>query len=112
MNSSLHLQAARGLETIFQDYGGPSFAVRLWDGWRWTTAQRGDPVCTVVIQKPETLAAFFSNPNEITLGEAFIHGDLDIEGDIFSVFSVAEHVFNRPQSFRQRLSAKTVRALI
>jgi len=29
------------------------------------------------------------------LGEAFISEDIDVESDLFSVFSVAEHVFHR-----------------
>jgi cyclopropane-fatty-acyl-phospholipid synthase len=37
---------------------------------------------------------------------------VDVEGDIFSVFAVAEHLFNRPQSFRQQVSAQMVKTFL
>jgi hypothetical protein len=64
------------------------------------------PVCTIVIESPQALTALIAEPNEITLGEAFIHGDLDVEGDIFSVFSIAEYIFNRPRPLRQQILEK------
>jgi cyclopropane-fatty-acyl-phospholipid synthase len=63
------------------------------------------------VESPQALHSFIAEPNEITLGEAFIHGDLDIEGDIFSVFSIAEHIFNRPRSLRFQLLEKASWAL-
>jgi len=53
------------------------------------------------------------NPSEITLGEAFIQNGLDVEGDLFSVFDVVEHVLNRPpelqRSFLQSISKTSCR---
>jgi cyclopropane-fatty-acyl-phospholipid synthase len=50
------------------------------------------------------------SPNEIALGEAFIHRDLDVEGDIFSVFSVAEHILNRQKNLHEQIIAKSTQA--
>jgi cyclopropane-fatty-acyl-phospholipid synthase len=86
---------------VFQGYDGPVFAVRLWDGWQWSSSASEAPVCTVVVNHPGALTSLCARPNQITLGEAFIRGDLDVDGDLFSVFQVAEHLFNRPRSLPQ-----------
>jgi cyclopropane-fatty-acyl-phospholipid synthase len=112
MNSSLHPQIAYELDAMFQGYDGPSFALRLWDGWEWSPARSEEPLSTIVIGTPKTLATLLSSPDEITLGEAFIHRDMDIEGDIFSVFAVAEHLFNRRPTLRQQASAGMVEAFL
>ncbi|MBB6143829.1 cyclopropane-fatty-acyl-phospholipid synthase [Silvibacterium bohemicum] len=44
-----------------------------------------------------------AEPTELSMGEAFIHGELDIEGDIFSAFSVAEHILTRHRGLRQQI---------
>lgn len=111
MDSSLHSRIAHGLDTMFSGYDGPSFALRLWDGWEWTPANHEEPRCTIVIETSEALTDLFSSPDEITLGEAFIHRDIDVEGDLFSVFPVAEHVFNLQRSLLQETSARMLKTL-
>jgi cyclopropane-fatty-acyl-phospholipid synthase len=103
MNNSLESQRAKALGSLFQGYEGPAFSIRLWDGWQWALLPGEKPVCTIVIETPKALESLAAEPSEIALGEAFIHRDLEIEGDIFSVFSIAEHIFNRPLSLRQQL---------
>jgi cyclopropane-fatty-acyl-phospholipid synthase len=98
--------------TLFHGYEGPVFAVRLWDGWSWATSAGETPVCTIILESPQALHRFVAEPNEITLGEAFIHGNLDVEGDILSVFSIAEHIFNRPRPLRQQILEKASATLL
>ena len=45
-------------------------------------------------------------PSETGLGEAFISGDLDVEGDIFSAFDMAEWLLSRSPSLRNRVAAE------
>jgi cyclopropane-fatty-acyl-phospholipid synthase len=45
-------------------------------------------------------------PSETALGEAFISGELDVEGDIFSAFEMAEWLLNRSPSLRNRIAAE------
>lgn len=111
MAHSLHLQRTKTFDTLFQNYEGPGFAVRLWDGWSWTFSQSRRPACTLVLKNPQTLVTLIDRPNEVTLGKAFICGDLVVEGDIFSVFSIAEHIFNRTRSLRQTFAEKRTAAL-
>jgi cyclopropane-fatty-acyl-phospholipid synthase len=105
-------QRSKVLNTLFQNYEGPAFSVRLWDGWQWSFSTRTEPVCTIVIETPGALEALIAEPNEITLGEAFIHRELDVEGDIFSVFTIAEHLLNRPQQLRHQAWEKLAHAVL
>jgi cyclopropane-fatty-acyl-phospholipid synthase len=110
MADSPETRRARLLEILFNRYDGPAVGIRLWDGWRWSSSA-GDPVCTIVVAGRKTLATLASRPNEISLGEAFVRGDLDVEGDIFSVFAVAEHLLNRPRPASRQMVERAARAV-
>lgn len=101
---------AQTLDALFQSYHGPAFSVRLWDGWSWRSRADELPACTLVLNGPNALHTLIAAPNEITLGEAFISGDLDVEGDLFSVFPVAEHLFSRPRSAVRKITEKLANA--
>jgi cyclopropane-fatty-acyl-phospholipid synthase len=106
MADSLQARSKAWLDGLFQGYQGPAFAVRLWDGCRWTSQPDQAPACTFVVTHPKALTALLARPSELTLGEAFIHGELDVEGDLFSAFAATEHLFSRPPHLRQRLAQK------
>ena len=91
---------------VFKGYEGPAFALRLWDGRCWSSSANEKPACTLVLESPKALGSLLASPNELTLGEAFIHGELDVEGDIFSAFSIAEHLFSRPRGLKRRIVEK------
>jgi cyclopropane-fatty-acyl-phospholipid synthase len=91
------------LGSLFESYQGPTFAIRLWDGWQWQYPLTGIPACTIVVDSPTALRSLVMNPSEVTLGEAFLKKGIDVEGDLFSVFDVAEHVFHCPMGRRQRI---------
>jgi len=57
-----------------------SFAVRLWDGALLPAA--GEPAFTLTLAHAGALRRMFRPPLELALGEAYIYGDFDIEGDI------------------------------
>lgn len=94
---------ARRFEMLFEKYEGVPFGVRLWDGWSWNWAENREPRCTVVFKTTAALAALMVKPSEITMGEAYVNGEIDIEGDMFSVFEVAEHLFHTPRARRERV---------
>jgi cyclopropane-fatty-acyl-phospholipid synthase len=110
MTVSVPAVRANLFDEIFRGYDGPPFALRLWDGSAWRTGDNPAPACTIVINKPAALAALIAAPNEITLGEAFIREELNVEGDLFSAFDVAEHLFRRPQSLRHRIVQRAAAA--
>jgi cyclopropane-fatty-acyl-phospholipid synthase len=104
-------QIASTLNALFADYEGPPFGIQLWNGWRWSSVVAERLVCTIVVRNARALKSLIAEPNEIALGEAFVHEDLDVEGDIFSVFAIGEHLFNRPRSLRQKIQEGAMRAL-
>jgi cyclopropane-fatty-acyl-phospholipid synthase len=58
------------------------FVVRLWEG----TELAGERGAYLVLRHPGTLRRMLTPPIALSLGEAFIYGDFDIEGDIFAIF--------------------------
>ncbi len=73
-----------------------AFGVRLWDGTKLPSVER--PIFTLVLNHPGALRRMFTPPVELSLGEAFIYGDFDIEGDIFSAFSLVDTITARTLS--------------
>ena len=111
MPGSAESRRTRLLAELFQGYEGPPFSLRLWDGWRWSFgssagsggAGGAGTRFELAIETPKALQALVAEPTELTLGEAFIHGELEIEGDIFGAFALADFVLNRPRGLRQRI---------
>jgi len=107
MTTTLHHPTKESaLAEVFHSYSGPAFAIRLWDGFTWSSSPSRPPACTIVVTDPSALTALLAHPNEVTLGEAFIHGDIDVEGDLFSVFPVTEFLFDRPRSLQQKIAER------
>lgn len=65
-----------------------SFVIRLWNGSELPGTDH--PTFTLVLNHPSALKRMFTPPVELSLGEAFIYGDFEIVGDIFSVFSLID----------------------
>ncbi len=91
------------LENLLGDYRPRDFAVRLWDGNTWD-AEPGRPArFTLVLKHPGALRSMFWPPGEISLAEAYIYDDFDIEGGIEDVFGLADHLLTRRRSPAERL---------
>jgi len=81
------------LAEVLAGYGARDFAVRAWDGTLWE-ADAGRPArFTLVLQHPGAVRKMFWPPRPYTLGEAYIYGDIDIEGDIHVFFSLTGHLY-------------------
>lgn len=91
------------LDALFENYSGSPFAIELWDGWTWYSTGSGVPACRIIIRSAGALQALIAHPSEITLGEAFLANDIDVKGDLISVFDVAEHVFHCPRGRRRQI---------
>nr|WP_279342383.1 cyclopropane-fatty-acyl-phospholipid synthase [Geotalea sp. SG265] len=66
------------------------FMLRLWDGTSWKSAPGEMTQLTLIVNNPEGLRTLCLASNELALGEAFIFGDFDIEGDIVAAFKLAD----------------------
>ncbi len=98
-----HMTHKNILDDIFSSYSGPDFAIRLWDGWRWTLRPNQPPVFTLVFRGPTSFYCMLFDANEWTLGAAFIDDDLDVDGDLIAAFSLVEHVLSQPLQWQYRL---------
>lgn len=75
-------QAAALTERIFNRLFGPSrpFTVRLWNGRSLPAS--GPSKFTLIISHPGTLRRMLLPPSDLSMGEAFVRGDFDVEGDL------------------------------
>lgn len=98
------VQAAESfLQTLLENYRPLNFAVRLWDGTSWGAAPHKARF-TLVLNHPGALRRMFWPANEVTLGEAYIFGDFDIEGDLEAAFSFGDYVLSRSWNWKEKLS--------
>jgi cyclopropane-fatty-acyl-phospholipid synthase len=87
-----------------------SFTVRLWDGTELPGS--GDVGFCLVFNSPGALRRMLTPPIELSLGEAFIYGDVDIDGDIFAATSLVDSLLGRSFSVGELVAlARTLRGL-
>ncbi len=99
---SSHTRLALGfLDRIFAGFDQEEFAIRLWDGTLWERGQR--PGFTLVLRHPGALRAMLQSLNELNLGEAYIYGDFDIEGDVFKAMQLGEYLLTRQRKASELL---------
>ena len=67
----------------------PDFSVRLWDGRRLGPSAP-DARSTLVLTHPGALRAFLWPPTQLNMAEAYVRGDIEIEGDVHGVFELAD----------------------
>jgi cyclopropane-fatty-acyl-phospholipid synthase len=77
------------LQEILGSRGPTDFAVRLWDGTEWKPARSQKPRWTLILKHPGALRRMFLPINQLSLGEAYIYDDFDIEGDMEECFYLA-----------------------
>jgi cyclopropane-fatty-acyl-phospholipid synthase len=85
-------------ETVLDMLFGPveqrSFAVQLWTGALDVPAER-TPHFTLILAHPGSLRRMLLPPSELALGEAFVHGDVWIEGDLEAAAALLEVLQHR-----------------
>jgi cyclopropane-fatty-acyl-phospholipid synthase len=67
-------------------------SVRCWDG----SASVVDDAPTLVVRRPRALRRLLYAPGELGLARAYVSGDLDIEGDVYSALSFPDRMPSRP----------------
>ncbi len=66
-----------------------TFSVRLWDGTRLPPGREAGVQGDVVLRRPEALAALAPPVVELDLSEAYLDGDLELEGDAIALLEAA-----------------------
>ncbi|WP_429886052.1 class I SAM-dependent methyltransferase [Geoalkalibacter halelectricus] len=88
----------------------PAFAVRLWEGSLWRSADQ-EPGFTLELRHPQALRSLFWRPTELSLGEAYIYGEIDVHGDFEACFALADYLVEKSWSTADilRLGGKFLR---
>ncbi len=79
------------LQTVLADCHPRNFAIRLWDGTTWGPEEGQRAIFTMVINRPGALRKIFWQISDLSIGEAYMYGDFDIEGDFESAFALEEY---------------------
>lgn len=78
------------LERVLAGYGPRDFSVRLWDGTEMPAAPGQPERFTLALRGPWALRRMLLPPNERVLGEAFLRGDFDLEGDLVAAMKLSD----------------------
>jgi cyclopropane-fatty-acyl-phospholipid synthase len=97
------LRALHLLQYLLGDFHPRNFAVQLWDGTQWEPEPGQFCRFTWRIHDPGVLRTLIGSASQVSLGEAYIHGDFDIDGNIEAVFPLATYVTQRRWSVREKL---------
>jgi len=87
------------LEVLLAGYDGP-VAIRLWNG-KLIHGKVGAS-CIIVCHQPSVLRHLVLNRDLVQLAESFLSGELDLEGDMVSLFDLIQHVRNLHFSWLQK----------
>jgi len=79
------------LQDVLSSAPAGNIAVRLWDGTTWKPDPAEPTRCTLVLQHPGALRRMFIPPNEMSLGEAYLFNDFDIEGEIEAIVPLMKY---------------------
>ncbi|MDP4078945.1 cyclopropane-fatty-acyl-phospholipid synthase family protein [Acidovorax sp. A1169] len=101
-------EATALLQGLFRSFGG-HVAMRLWNG---TTLQLGagareqpEPPFTLVLRSPDAISSIVAGRDRLRLVQAFLRGDIDIEGDFFAALHLKDHLDTIRLSWSDRLGA-------
>lgn len=80
------------LDEVFRDYGPLDFSVRLWNGQCWPSQLKGEPDFTLFVHHPGALRRMLLSRGDLSLCEAFIYGDLTVEGELSGLLRLRDYI--------------------
>lgn len=80
------------LDEVFRDYGPLDFSVRLWNSQSWPAGVKLDPKLTIDIHRSGVLRRMLLSQGDLQLCEAFVGGDLGVDGDLSVLFRLRDHI--------------------
>jgi cyclopropane-fatty-acyl-phospholipid synthase len=89
------------LENLLAGCSKRDFQVRFWDGSTWGS---NHPTFILVLKHPGGLLNMFLPPGELSLAEAYLGDDFDIEGDLAAAFHLVDYLLEHgDRTLRQNL---------
>ena len=89
------------LRAVFRSYPG-NVAVRLWTG-ETAALGTGVPDFTLAFHHPSTVRDIVMSRNPLKLAEAYFKGQVDVEGDLYRVLALKDHLPGVRLPVRERL---------
>src|SRR3972149_2787433 len=86
------------LSRVLNNVHPRDFAIRFWNGETIPPDANVAPRFTLVLNRAGALRRMFIPPNDLALGEAFLRGDFDIEGDIIAAMELGGPLLQTPRS--------------
>lgn len=80
------------LRQMLGGYHPRDFAVRLWDGTVWPAEEGQTPRFALVLRHPGALRRMLWPPGDLAFGEAYLYGDVDVEGDLRGIFDLSDYL--------------------
>lgn len=93
----------RFLQELLRDFHPRDFTIELWDGTQWAPESSQFRRFTWRINDPAALRSALEAANQVSLGEAYIQGAFDIDGDIEAVFPLAEYLASKHWKLKEKL---------
>lgn len=78
------------LSRLLSRYGPRDFAIRLWDGTLVPSDPGLDARFTLVLNRPSALRRMLLPPSEVALGESYLDGEWEVEGDIVEAMRLGD----------------------
>lgn len=94
IQETIHSAITQIFHELANGSGNPSFRLQLWDGTIWATDDK-QPTFTLIVKNPRALREMFVDPTELALGEAYVAGDFDVEGDMEAAYAFGEYLLAR-----------------
>lgn len=96
------------LHRLFDDFEG-GIRFRLWDGSEMQLG-RGHPGMGLTFHSPAAFRTLAFTRDPLSLAECYLHGEVDIDGDIYSAINIRRHLETLPLGLadKLRLAVKAV----
>lgn len=88
-------KSQRLLAELAREYGPRDFAVRYWNAAADEPSPGQPARFTLILGHPGALRQMFWPFNKLALGESYIYGDFEVEGDFHAFFAFLRHLINR-----------------
>jgi cyclopropane-fatty-acyl-phospholipid synthase len=103
LDPGLTKAATRILHRLLSPFDG-SLALRLWNDVTHSFGRSGAPAFTLVLRDPAVLRDLVLKRGPIPLADAYFHGRIDVEGDLYAALRLKSHFQALSLTGRERAS--------